>query len=171
VFPIPSPLRPVVAGALVMLMAACSGGDGSPLGVARVDDRLPPLAGETLEGDELDASTYAAGDVLVINVWAYDCRPCRDEQPMLAELARRYDDVRFLGINYRDDLDAAKDWVREFDVPYPSLYDPSGRTAAELGYPALPDTYVVDRGGTIRWAVFGATDEEELTELIDDVLA
>jgi hypothetical protein len=50
-------------------------------------------------------------------------------------------------------------------------FDPSGRTAAELGYPALPDTYVVDGEGTIRWVVYGETDERELAGLIDDVLA
>lgn len=92
---------------------------------------------------------------------------------MLVELARRYEDdgVRFLGIDYQDDLNAAKAWTKEFGVPYPSLYDPSGRTAADLGYPALPDTYVVDRQGTIRWVVFGETYEKELAGLIDDVLA
>jgi hypothetical protein len=79
--------------------------------------------------------------------------------------------VRFLGINYLDDPDAAQAWVREFDVPYPSLHDRTGRTAAALGYPALPDTYVVDRTGTIRWVVYGKTDERELEGLIDDVLS
>jgi cytochrome c biogenesis protein CcmG, thiol:disulfide interchange protein DsbE len=166
----PAP-RLVVASLVLLLLAGCTGGDDSVFGVARIDAPLPRLAGDTLDGGRLEASSYAAGEVLVINVWAYDCAPCRDEQPMLVELAHRYDDVRFLGINYRDDLDAAKDWVREFDVPYPSLYDRSGETAADLGYPALPDTYVVDRDGTIRWAVFGATDEAELSRLIEDVLA
>jgi len=92
---------------------------------------------------------------------------------MLVDLARRYGDqgVRFLGINHRDDLDAAKAWIKEFGVPYPSLFDPAGRTAADLGYPALPDTYVVDRQGTIRWVVFGETDKKELAGLIDDLLA
>ena len=92
---------------------------------------------------------------------------------MLVELSGRYEGegVRFLGINFLDDLDSAKSWIEEFQVPYPSLHDPSGRTAAALGYPALPDTYVVDRQGTIRWVVFGETDERELSGLIDDVLA
>ena len=167
--------RPFLRSALALSVAAivsasCAGDDGSILGVAAADDPLPRLAGETLRGDRIDATTYAAGRVLVINVWAHDCAPCRQEQPMLTELADRYRDVRFLGINYDDDLDAARAWIREFDVSYPSLFDPAGRTAATLGYPALPDTYVVDRDGTIRWLVFGATDREELTGLIDDVL-
>jgi thiol-disulfide isomerase/thioredoxin len=156
---------------LVLLLSACTEAGGSASGVARMDEPLPRLAGETLDGDRVDAASYAAGSVLVINVWAHDCPPCKAEQPMLVGLAHRYDDVRFLGINYDDDLDAARAWVREFDVPYPSLYDRSGRTAADLGYPFIPDTYVVDREGTIRWAVFGATDEAELTGLIEDVLA
>jgi thiol-disulfide isomerase/thioredoxin len=158
--------------ASLAVLASCGGGD-SVFGVAQVDRPLPRLAGETLDGDRLDASAYAAGSVLVLNVWSYNCAPCRREQPMLVELAGRYEGegVRFLGINYRDDLDSAKGWIEEFQVPYPSLHDPSGRTAAHLGYPALPDTYVVDRQGTIRWVVFGETDERELAGLIDDVLA
>jgi cytochrome c biogenesis protein CcmG/thiol:disulfide interchange protein DsbE len=166
------PRRPIaIASLLVVVLSSCTGADASVDGVARVDDPLPRLAGETLDGDRIDASSYAAGNVLVINVWAHDCAPCRDEQPMLVQLAHRYEDVRFLGISYRDDLDAAKGWIRQFEVPYPSLYDRAGRTAVQLGYPFIPDTYVVDPGGTIRWVVFGATDEEELSRLIDDVVA
>lgn len=154
------------------MLTACAGGD-SVAGVAEQDRPLPRLVGETLEGDPLHAGRYADGDVLVINVWADWCRPCRREQPQLVRLAERYADrgVRFLGINYNDDHDAARGWVQEFDVPYPSLFDPAGRSAADLGYPFLPDTYVVDRDGRIRWVVFGETDERELAGLIDDVLA
>jgi len=161
------------AGLALLLATACGGAGDSIFGVARMDEPLPRLAGETLNGDHLNASTYADGGVLVVNVWAHDCAPCRKEQPQLIDLARRYEDdgVRFLGSNYRDDPDAAKAWVEEFGVPYPSLFDPSGRTAAILSYPALPDTYVVDRQGTIRWVVFGETDGKELSGLIDDVLS
>lgn len=158
--------------ASLALLASCSDGD-SVFGVAPIDEPLPRLAGETVDGERLDAATYADGNVLVINVWADWCAPCRREQPQLVDLAERYraDGVRFLGINYQDDRDAARAWIREFGVPYPSLFDPAGRSAADLGFPALPDTYVVDRGGTIRWVVYGETDERELSGLIDDVLA
>jgi DsbE subfamily thiol:disulfide oxidoreductase len=158
---------------LFVIATACASGEDPIFGVAEMDQPLPRLVGETLDGARLDAAAHADGEVLVINVWASDCAPCRTEQPELVDLASRYaaDGVRFLGINYDDDLDAAKAWVGEFDVPYPSLFDPSGRTAAQLGYPALPDTYVVDGEGTIRWVVFGATDGRQLANLIDDVLA
>lgn len=164
--------RFLILPCLVLLFGTACGGNGSLSGVVKVDEPLPRLSGETLDGDPLDASTHADGSVLVINVWADWCDPCREEQPQLVSLADRYrDEVRFLGINYQDDRDAARAWVEEFGVPYPSLYDPSGRTAVDLGYPFLPDTYVVDRGGRIRWVVFGASDEQELRRLIDDVLA
>jgi thiol-disulfide isomerase/thioredoxin len=167
--------RPRGPGSLVLLVfvAVTSCGDGSSIaGVAEQDRPLPRLIGETLDGDRIHAGTYADGDVLVINVWATNCPPCRREQPELVGLADRYADrgVRFLGINYFDDRDAARAWQESYGVPYPSLYDPSGRTAASLGYPFLPDTYVVDPEGTIRWVVFGETDERELAGLIDHVL-
>ncbi|HUF58855.1 MAG TPA: TlpA disulfide reductase family protein [Actinomycetota bacterium] len=157
---------------VLAVLASCEGGD-SVAGVARVDQPMPRLSGETVDGEPLDAATYADGNVLVINVWANWCDPCRLEQPQLVRLADRYegDGVRFLGINYQDDRDAAKAWIREFGVAYPSLFDPAGRSATTLGFPFLPDTYVVDPGGTIRWVVYGETDERELAGLIDDVLA
>jgi thiol-disulfide isomerase/thioredoxin len=169
----PRNLRFLIPISLVMCVTAMTCSPGEDSNVVEMDRPLPRLAGETLDGARLDAAAHAGGEVLVINVWAHDCAPCRTEQPDLVELADRYEDegVRFLGINYDDDLDAARAWVGEFDVPYPSLFDPSGRTAAQLGYPALPDTYVVDREGTIRWVVFGATDGPQLAGLIDDVLA
>lgn len=158
--------------AFLAVLASCQG-DDSGLGVAQVDRPLPRLAGKTVEGDRLDASSYADGDVLVINVWADWCAPCRREQPQLVRLADRYegDGVRFLGINYQDDRDAARAWISEYDVPYPSLFDPFGRSAPDLGFPALPGTYVVGPGGTIRWVVYGETDERELGGLIENVLA
>ena len=164
--------RFLIVPCLALLAGTACGSGESLSGVVKVDEPLPRLAGKTLDGDYLNASAHADGSVLVINVWADWCGPCRKEQPQLVRLADRYrDEVRFLGINYQDDRDAARAWVEEFGVPYPSLYDPSGRTAVDLGYPFLPDTYVVDREGRIRWVVFGESHERELQGLIDDLLA
>ena len=108
-----------------------------------------------------------------MNVWATWCGPCRQEQPDLVKVANAYraKGVEFLGIDYQDDQAAAKAWIDQFNVPYPSLFDPAGRTAAQLKYPYLPDTYVVDRSGVIRYAIFGRTTQQELSGLIDEVLA
>lgn len=165
-------LPAVVAFVLLGALQACERQEDSPVRVARVDEPLPRLAGESVEGGRVDLGTLADGTPLVINVWAHDCPPCRQEQPALVELARRYEgDVRFAGINYQDDRDAARRWIDEYDVTYPNLYDRSGRTAVDLGYPFIPDTYVVDGDGVIRWVVFGATGERQLSRLIERVLA
>ncbi len=142
-------------------------------GVVVMEQALPDLTAiETVTGEPLPRDTLT-GPATVINVWADWCAPCLREQPALQAVHRRYQDrgVGFLGINYRDDREAAMRWIEDFGVAYPSLYDPDGRTAALLDFPFLPDTYVVDANGTIRYAIYGETDEDELSGLIDDVLA
>jgi thiol-disulfide isomerase/thioredoxin len=134
---------------------------------------LPSLVGTTLDGAALDSATFR-GRPTVINAWATWCGPCEQEQPALVSLAKRYGArVRFVGIDFNDDAAAARRWVGpQYHVPYPSLSDPSGRTAHLLKYPlGLPDTFVVDADGVIRWAIYGRTDEEELSGVIDQVLA
>jgi thiol-disulfide isomerase/thioredoxin len=147
-------------------------GSGAVTGPVAMDEPLPTIVGRSLTGEDLSTDRLR-GKVGVLNVWATWCGPCRREQPGLQRLANHYGTrVGFMGINYQDDRIAAARWADdEFRVSYPSLYDPSGKTASQLGYPYLPDTYVVDRSGTIRWAIQGETNEQELRGLIDQLLA
>ena len=138
-----------------------------------VDEPLPVLQGEDLAGQSVSSQDFL-GHVLVINAWATWCEPCASEQPGLVAAAKRYeaDGVRFLGINHMDQTAAAKEWVRTYRVPYPSLADPSGKFAGSLDYFGLPDTYVVDSQGTIRYVGGpGAVSQEQLSSAIDAVLA
>jgi thiol-disulfide isomerase/thioredoxin len=160
---------------VAVLLVACtpSAAEQSGTQVRAVDEPLPVLAGEDLHGHPI-SSEDLLGDVLVVNAWASWCDPCAQEQPVLAAAAKRYagQGVRFLGIDHQDQEASALDWVRSYQVPYPSLYDPSGKFAAPLRYFGLPDTYVVDRGGTIRYAIGpGAVTDEQLTSAIDALLA
>jgi thiol-disulfide isomerase/thioredoxin len=141
-------------------------------GVAELDQPFPGLAGEAVVGPPVDTGAME-WSVLVVNVWATWCEPCRREQPALQQVQATYEgqDVTFVGVDYRDDRAAAERWIEDFQVSYPSLYDPNGRTAATLGFPFLPDTYLVDATGTIRYAVYGETSAEELSGLIDGLLA
>jgi thiol-disulfide isomerase/thioredoxin len=135
---------------------------------------LPSIVGQTLDGKPLDSADFR-GRPTVINAWATWCTPCQSELPALVNLANQYGSrVRFVGINYRDDnLAEAKRWVGTlYHVPYPSFYDPSGRTAHLLKYPAgIPDTYIADSSGVIRWAIYGLLNQQELQGVIDQVLA
>ncbi|MEO8422648.1 MAG: TlpA disulfide reductase family protein [Actinomycetota bacterium] len=162
------------AVALVLLAAACTGsaGEDDPLGAEAMSKPAPALAGDTVQGGAIALADFR-GKVVVVNFWATWCDPCRDEQPELVELSDDYRDrgVEFLGVNERDDTAKARAWVKEFAVPYPSIVDEPGAWADDFAFFGLPDTYVIDRAGIIRWSVYGQTDAAQLKGLIDEVLA
>jgi thiol-disulfide isomerase/thioredoxin len=92
------------------------------------------------------------GQVVVINIWGQWCGPCRSEITELQQVydATRRDGVEFVGIDVRDNnLDAARDFVVDRKITYPSIYDPSMRTMIAFGgkYPTtvIPSTLVLDR--------------------------
>ncbi len=162
----------VGAGAWLLVGREPAPAAGGPVAL---DTPLPSIVGQTLDGSTLDSADFR-GRPTVINAWATWCLPCQQEQPALVRLAERYGSkVRFVGINFRDDdLPAARRWVDEtYHVPYPSYYDLPGRTAHLLKYPVsgIPDTYIADASGVIRWAIYGRLDEAELAGVIDQVLA
>lgn len=141
-------------------------------GVAELDQPFPGLEGEAVVGPPIDTRSME-WSVLVVNVWATWCEPCRREQPALQQVQADYEGrgIGFVGIDYRDDRAAAQRWIEDFGVTYQSLFDPEGRTASTLGFPFLPDTYLVDSSGTMRYAVYGETSTAELSGLIDELLA
>lgn len=161
---------------LVVLLGAvaCTRGEATEgTGIRTLSEPLPLLQGEDLQGKSI-SSTDLAGHVLVVNAWATWCAPCEQEQPALVQVAKRYADqgVRFLGIDHMDQTAAAREWVRTYHVPYSSIADASGRFAASFDYFGLPDTYIVDAGGTMRYAIGpGATTATQLSGLLDQVLA
>jgi len=161
--------------AVAVSLVACTR-DEQPTGVTAVrsvSEPLPLLAGKDLTGDPASTADFH-GHVLVVNAWATWCAPCEQEQPALVALAKRYESrgVRFLGIDHMDQDAAALAWVRTYDVPYPSIADPTGKFAASLDYFGLPDTYVVDPAGTIHYVIGpGATSETQLSGLLDQLLA
>jgi len=158
--------------ALSLVAAACTDPASATVAPVAVDEPLPLLEGETLDGGRF-SSEDLAGSPMVVNAWASWCVECETETPQLIALSREYADegVRFVGINHGDQHAAATAFAARYGVPYPSLEDPAGRYAASFGYLGLPATFVVDASGTIRWAIFGPTDAEQLAPLIDDVLA
>ncbi|HJX08091.1 MAG TPA: TlpA disulfide reductase family protein [Actinomycetota bacterium] len=169
--------RSIAICVAVLAFAACTrAADESSAGgtgVRAVDEPLPTLSGPTLDGGQISSQDFL-GKVLVVNVWANWCTPCQLEQPELVQVANRYAKrgVRFLGIDHQDQDAAAKAWVESYHVPYPSIADPTGKFAAALDYVGLPDTYVVDPTGTIRYAIGpGATSASQLSGVLDQVLA
>ena len=95
------------------------------------------------------------GRVYLLNIWASWCASCRDEHPILNELAKQRI-VPIIGLNYKDSGDDAKQWLSRFGNPYEtSLVDPQGHFGIELGVYGVPETFVVDQRGVIRDKIIG----------------
>lgn len=132
------------------------------------DFELPSLE----DGTPIALSSFR-GHVVVLNFWASWCAPCRLEAPGLRRVSERYRErgVRFLGVDYRDDEAAARAFVEEFRLPYPSVFDPSGSLAFDFELIGFPTTFIIDAGGTIRYRFVGYLSEDVLEAALDDVLS
>jgi DsbE subfamily thiol:disulfide oxidoreductase len=124
------------------------------------------------DGEPIRLSSFR-GDVVVLNFWASWCAPCRLEAPGLRRVSERYRDegVRFLGVDFRDDDDAARAFVEEFRLEYPSVADPSGFLADDYGLIGFPTTFIIDPAGTIRYRFVGYLEETVLESTVNDVLS
>jgi DsbE subfamily thiol:disulfide oxidoreductase len=140
---------------------------------AQVPRRVVELEGTLLADGQPWSSAAIRGSVLVVNYWASWCTPCRAEQPRLTRVARDYaaQGVTFIGVNVNDDRGAARTYLRDFDVPYPSLFDPRTETAARLGVVGLPTTFIVDRGGVLGYQRTGEATVASLTAQLEALLA
>jgi cytochrome c biogenesis protein CcmG/thiol:disulfide interchange protein DsbE len=115
---------------------------------------------QTLSRDDL------AGQVWLLNVWASWCVSCRYEHPLLVELARQ-NIVPIYGLNYKDRREDAIEWLRNFGNPYvASLHDLDGRVGMDYGVYGVPETYVIDAQGVIRYKQIGPITQEVLQNTI-----
>jgi len=110
------------------------------------------------------------GQVWVLNVWASWCGACRDEHPALLAFARQAQ-VPIYGLNYKDERGAGQAWLNQLGNPYTdSLYDPEGRIGIDFGVYGVPETFVIDRNGTIRFKHIGPLTPELLRDTIAPLL-
>jgi cytochrome c biogenesis protein CcmG/thiol:disulfide interchange protein DsbE len=94
--------------------------------------------------------TQLRGTPVVVNVWASWCGPCQAEAPLLHEAVERYGDrVQFVGIDILDTIGGARGFIDDYDLAYPSLFDPSGAIRDELGVIGQPVTVFYDADGTV----------------------
>ena len=118
-----------------------------------------PAPAFTLARLDQPAQTLSAADlrgqVWLLNVWASWCVSCRDEHPILVDVAKT-NAVPIYGLNYKDQRDDALNWLRQFGNPYTqSISDPDGKVGIDYGVYGVPETYVIDKAGVIRYKKIG----------------
>jgi thiol-disulfide isomerase/thioredoxin len=182
-----STVSAVLTGLVLFLgVSACStapetgagfvSGDGSITILDPAQRQLAPEAvGVDLNGDPLKLSDFA-GQIVVLNVWASWCAPCRAEAGALEEVALQFDGkgVQFIGLNTRDSQAAAQAFTRNFGVTYPSLVDTDGRIQLlfndSLPPQAIPSTIVIDEQGRVAARALGTVTSATLRAMIEPLL-
>lgn len=124
---------------------------------------VPPFTLTQLEQPGLAFSQKdMLGQVWLLNVWASWCVACRDEHPVLVELARDRV-VPLIGLNYKDKPQEARAWLKQFGDPYVlSVTDQDGRVGIDYGVYGVPETFVIDRAGVIRYKQIGPVTKQAL---------
>src|SRR5450756_270173 len=106
------------------------------------------------------------GRVWLLNVWASWCVSCREEHPLLVEFART-NVVPVYGLNYKDKPDDALAWLKQFGDPYVlSIIDRDGRVGIDYGVYGVPETFVIDKQGAIRYKQIGPVTPAALKDKI-----
>jgi thiol-disulfide isomerase/thioredoxin len=155
--------RVIFAGILIVLIAsACSAAPTGPL----------PDAPVPTTHDALSESIASGGVPAAVNVWASWCLPCRSEAPLIAAASRAHPDVRFIGLNVRDNDPDARAFIAEFlsDADMEHLSDRQGRIPIDLGGTnGVPLTFFYASDGTIVEVHFGAIDEPTMARFLDEI--
>ena len=147
------------------LAAACSGDTG---GAARVDigAPVPEYAATSLVGDSVSLAALH-GKVVLLNVWATWCHPCRDEIPELQAIHERYAarGLELVGISVDTESadDAIHAFMRDFRMTYPVWRDPAERVSAQFHIVGVPATFLIDRDGVLRWRKTGPIQPGDAT--------
>lgn len=159
------------AVALVVLLLVGYSLLSGPSAAPQVGSPVPDFQLTAFDGSTMDLGAQQ-GKVVVVNIFASWCDPCREEAAALEQTWRDYRDrgVQFFGIAYKDAGSKAQAFLDEFDVTYPSAMDPGNRTARALGVTGVPETFVIDRQGRLVRHFLGAVSRAELGQELDRAL-
>ena len=153
--------RIVTLAALVAI--GCRGESRPPVAVGAP---APRYAATTLSGDSVTTSALA-GKVVLLNIWATWCAPCRQEIPFLQSLYERHqrDGLEVIGVSVdaRGEDPAIQEFANEFRMSYPVWRDPDGRVQSMYMAIGVPASYLIDRAGVLRWRRVGIINERDTT--------
>lgn len=160
-----------VATVIVVVLTTRFGTDPNLVASPLVGSPAPDLALPDLDGDG-SLPLHEPGTVGVVNFWASWCLPCRAEHGVLLGAAEQWGElgVRVVGVLYQDDPDAGRAFLDELGRGYPAVTDDGSAAAIEFGVFGVPETYVIDRDGTIAAVIRGQVTEPLLDRTIEAVV-
>jgi cytochrome c biogenesis protein CcmG/thiol:disulfide interchange protein DsbE len=166
-----------VIAATVAVLGSGIGRDPSVVPARAVGGPAPALRGTTLDGATFDLAANR-GSVVLVNVWASWCGPCRDEIPLLDAAARGLGPrgLMVVGVDTQDKPQRARTFLAEVagtvgTIAYPSVDDSAGRVAVDWGTFGVPETFVVDRDGIVRARVVGEVSPRWIDDQVVPLLA
>ena len=158
---------------LAVVLSACAPVEGGP---PQIGEAAPSFTAMTLDGREVTLESLR-GEVVLLNLWATWCTPCRMETPYLQEIYEEHRDQGFeiVGISM-DTGDAADDvamFVEEYEVTYTILHDGTMQPMDSYHVLGLPATFLLDREGVLRWVRYGPIPEgdPDFLRALEDVIS
>jgi cytochrome c biogenesis protein CcmG, thiol:disulfide interchange protein DsbE len=136
---------------------------GDELFPVSVGSQAPPIQATTLDGTKREKTLADyKGRVVLLNVWATWCEPCRVEMPSIEKLYHEFgpQGLVVIGVSVDDpgSEDRIRDFVKEYGLTFEILHDPNQRTKTNYQISGYPETFIIGREGTIRKKVIGAAD-------------
>jgi cytochrome c biogenesis protein CcmG/thiol:disulfide interchange protein DsbE len=168
--------------ALIFLVQLLRGGSSGEIESVLIGRPAPatdlaPLQGLVVGGGQVPGISNASfvGKITVLNVWGSWCGPCRDEHPYVLALGND-ERIQVVGLNQRDATNNAFGFLMEVGNPYDAIgVDPNGRASIDWGVYGVPESFLIDRNGIVRYKLIGPMNErryrEEMLPQIEALLA
>jgi thiol-disulfide isomerase/thioredoxin len=162
-----------VAVAAVVIVGALLGRDTGPATAVPSSgstDRITFEGTDIISGDELSLARFE-GKPVVITIWASWCPGCNAEARTLARFAEAHPEAGFVGVDFSDTKDDARAFYEKYGWTFPSVFDPDGQIAGELGLQGTPTTIFLDREHREVARIVGETNEAGLAGGLEQATA
>ena len=136
-----------------------------------VGDQAPDFAGATFEGNTIQLSELR-GKIVVLNLFASWCGPCRAEAPHLVDAFQEVDpqENAFIGFNFQESASAVIDFREEFSIQFPLVMDEDGNLTNNVYQPiGLPTSWFIDQDGIVRYVFSGPMSKQTLLKILSDI--
>jgi cytochrome c biogenesis protein CcmG/thiol:disulfide interchange protein DsbE len=159
----------VVLAVLVVVFARVKGGEHDTAKTPLIDQPAPPVRTTTIDGQPFDLS-QRKGSWVVLNFFGTWCPPCRQEHPELLRFAtaqaQQADGAELVTIVSNDDPDTVRKYFQDNGGDWPKLQDPGGEIYVSFGVSKVPETWIIDPNGYVRYRSIATVTADGLTQVL-----